>query len=243
MNYTAGLGGKLTGSPLCAVLLVVAVLGLWLAQRASGQRALRAWRLTASVLSAAVLIGAVVFVCLVFVNTRHPGSLGRLSDHSIFTFDAKWGSSRGATWTIGLRCFAEQDVLHKLVGAGPDCMADFLSNGSSEALLNAVQTAFDGKRLTNAHCELLTILVNTGLLGAVSFAGMMWMAVKRLLGARDRNGYAGACGLCVLAYIANNLWSFQQSMSVTTIFVILGMGEYFLRRIRLLPSEGVAGIG
>ena len=195
----------------------------------------KAWRAASKTLCIAILITVVIFTTMIAVNTLHPGSLGALSQKAVFTFNDKWGSSRGASWSLGAECFWEQDLLHKLLGVGPDCMADFLYSESgggkvaSEPLVAHARKAFVNKRLTNAHCELLTILVNLGILGLVSFAGLLFTAVGRFLRARGTNCYVAACGLCVLAYIANNVWSFQQSMSLATIAVVLGMGEWFLR--------------
>ncbi len=179
-----------------------------------------------------ILLGTVIG--MIIVNTKHPGSLGALSENSLFTFNATWGSDRGGTWTIGIRCFGEQSFLHKMIGVGPDCMSAYLYNGGSESLVEAARTQFGELTLTNAHCEWLTILVNTGILGLVGFAGMMVSAIVRFLKAgmetlKKESLIAGACGLCLLAYTVNNSFSFQQSMGVATIFVILGMGERFWR--------------
>ena len=227
INYTTRLGDLLTCSPFPVILLGVAALGLWLARHV-----MKAMRIAARILCVAVPAGMLVFVLMIAVNTMRPGSLGSLSEKSIFTFNNAWGSHRGATWSIGLRCFGEQNPLHKLVGVGPDCMSDFLYADASPALLETVQEAFAGRRLTNAHCELLTLLVNVGIWGGLAFAGILFSVLKRFLSAREHNAYAAACGLCVLAYLANNLWSFQQSMSVATIFAVMGLGERFLRRKR-----------
>lgn len=237
INYTTWLGDLLTYSPFPALLLIAAALGLYLSKARDRHPSVttyfvRAMRIAAKILCVAVPAGLLAFALMILINTTHPGSLGALSDKSIFTFNKQWGSYRGATWSIGLRCFAEQDPLHKLVGVGSDCMADFLYTDASPALLETVRDAFKERRLTNAHCELLTLLVNVGLWGALAFAGILFSILKRFLGAREHNAYAAACGLCVLAYIANNLWSFQQSMSVATIFAVMGLGERCLRRER-----------
>lgn len=229
LNYVSGIGGALTANPLRGVGFFAVAVCLWVIGRTFGKRMSGIWKAAAKGLCVLLPVAVAVFVAMIALNTRNPGCLGKLSDKSIFTFNLKWGSNRGATWTVGLRCFAEQNVFHKLVGIGPDCMADFLYQDGSEALLATVKEAFE-RRLTNAHCELLTLLVNTGLLGAVCFAGMMVSAIRRMLKARDKKLFAAACGLCVLAYAANNLWSFQQSMSTPTIFVVLGFGEYYLRQ-------------
>ena len=175
-------------------------------------------------------VAAVLLVmALVSVNTLRPGSLGRLSEYSFFTFDESWGSHRGATWEAGWRCFWEQDMLHKLVGVGPDCMWEYIIGGASEGLRAMVLRVFGGDRLTNAHNEWLTILVNTGILGLVGFGGMMVSGIRDFLKKERDSTFAVACGFCLLAYTVNNIFSFQQAMGVGTIFVIFGMGEAFLR--------------
>ncbi len=233
ITFTSGFMNLMTYSPLPALLFLLAAAGVWLAGKCDSlphDFLRRGMRIISKAACIVVPFAAVLIISMIALNTLRPGSLGSLSDKRFFTFNLRWGSSRGATWTIGLRCFAEQDFLHKLTGAGPDCMADFLYSGSSPALLETVQKAFENRRLTNAHCELLTILVNTGLLGAFSYAGMFLCVMKRLLSAGKKNPYAMICGICVLAYFANSLWSFQQSLGVATIFVIMGLGERFLHQ-------------
>lgn len=182
--------------------------------------------------SAAVII---LVIGMIVLNTIRPGSLGKLSEVSFFTFNADWASSRGATWMAGWRCFQEQNFLHKLVGVGPDCMGTFLYQEGSAELVEMVRAKFGMLPLTNAHGEWLNILVNIGLFGCAGFVGMMVSAVLRFLRCgmahADANGaIVGACGLCLLAYTVNNLFSFQQSMNAATIFVILGIGESYMHK-------------
>lgn len=174
-------------------------------------------------------IGIIGVVALTAVNTTHPGSIGPLSEYSLFTFSGEWGSSRGATWSAGWRCFAEQNVLHKLVGVGPDAMSAYLYRDGSPELLQQVQQKFGSATLTNAHNEWLTVLTNMGILGLLAFGGMMSTAIYRYLRKVGKHRIVCACGLCLLAYTVNNIFSFQQAMNVATIFIILGMGEAFLQ--------------
>lgn len=244
MNYFSRLTDLLTYSPIPVVLTVLASVGLWCGRfgdfrldDASAKAAGLYWKvlnIAAKLICVGVPVAVVVFVLMITVNTLRPGSLGPLSERPVFTFNAEWGSKRGATWSVGARCFWEQDLLHKLLGVGPDCMADFLYSaggieGASAALTEDARAMFVNQRLTNAHGELLTVLVDMGILGMLTFGGMLFSAVGRFLRARGQNCFAAACGLCVLAYLANNIWSFQQSMSLATIAVVLGMGEWFLR--------------
>ena len=175
-----------------------------------------------------------LFVFAIVINTLFPGNFGKVSEWSILTFNEKWGSLRGATWIAGIRCWTAQSFAGKLLGVGPDCMANYIYSGSDPELLDMVQREFEGKILTNAHCEWLTILVNVGLLGAVAFGGMMISAIRRYLKCGKGNILAGACGMGLLAYTVHNVVSFQQTMATATMFLVLGMGEAFLRQ-----QEGV----
>lgn len=186
------------------------------------------------ILTGAAVFGALAAVLLLVIlicsNTLNPGSLGKLSKMSIFTFSPGWGSNRGATWTAGVMCFGELSFWHKLVGVGPDCMTDFLYRDGSQALNTLVVGSFGRDRLTNAHNEWLTILVNGGIWGLVSYVGMVISAVMRYIKRRNVNYIAAAAGFCLLAYTVNNMFSFQQAMNVSAMFIIFGIGEAYVRK-------------
>ncbi|MCM1539949.1 MAG: O-antigen ligase family protein [Blautia sp.] len=190
------------------------------------------WRTLERICVSLTVILLVGYTAALVVNTLWPGSLGALSDNQIFVFSNEWGSSRGATWKAGALCFWEQDLLHKLVGVGPDAMAAYIYQGGSSQLQELVKEAFSTARLTNAHNEWLTVLVNMGILGFISYAGLMLSGMARLMGRKGDSLISCACGFCLLGYTVNNMFSFQQSMNAATIFVIFGMGEAFCRQRR-----------
>ena len=228
----------LTFSAVSAIMTIVSVLMLCLihSMRSTQRYSVKVWstiyRCVAIVLSVVIVL---IFV-LIGINTLSGGALtGNVADPDVakwMTFSGDWGSNRGATWSAGAGCFWETDLLHKLFGVGPDCMYAFLSNEGSPELQNMVYERFYGNRLTNAHNEWLTILVNMGILGLVSYAGMMISAVRNFLREGDKSALAGACGFCVLAYTVNNMFSFQQVMNISTMFVIMGIGANRLRAVR-----------
>lgn len=183
------------------------------------------------------ILGVVIFLVLGIINTGNPGAIGPLSEMSVFTFNPEWGSYRGATWVAGLRCFAEQDIWGKLLGVGPDSMAFYLKNHASPELQTMMQEYFSYKTLTNAHCDWLTVLVNNGLLGMICYSSLFISAIARFLKAGRVSPPAGACGFAVLAYTIHNLFSFQQIMSGVTVFIVLAMGEAFVREKSLGNSE------
>lgn len=177
----------------------------------------------------AVPVMILLVLLLTLINTLAGGALTpNITDPEVtkwLTFNAGWGSARGGTWAAGARCFWETDFLHKIFGVGPDCLYAFLSNEGSVELQTMVNDRFGGNRLTNAHNEWLTVLVDIGVLGLVSYAGMMITAIRDFLRAGENRMLVGACGICVLAYTVNNMFSFQQVMNISTVFVIMGIGE------------------
>lgn len=232
ITYSEGTTDLLTLSPLPFIMMSVSLIGWFLVywSRRAGRFRAKVWSLLGIAAWVAAGAGVVVFVVLLAVNTRYPGSIGDLSELGIFTFDASWGSNRGITWTAGLTCFLDQDMLGKLVGVGPDAMALYIHSGVNPALKQMVEEYFGRLMLTNAHNEWLTVLINEGLLGAVGYIGLMMTAICRYLKAGRADALAGAAGMGILAYTVNNIFSFQQVMGTSAVFLVLGIGEACLRR-------------
>lgn len=239
MSFEDAYINLLTKSSLTFIMTIVSVICLIITFRLNkkGNYSAKTGGFISRILGGAALTAFATFVGLIIFNTLCPGKISALSGYEIFTFSHRWGSSRGATWEAGIRCFLEQDGLHKLVGAGPDCMSGFLYQDGSEKLLELVRKSFGMATLTNAHNEWLTVLVDMGIFGAVSYIGMVTSAIVRYIRAGKKNWIAGACGFCLLAYTVNNMFSFQQTMNVTTIFIIWGVGEAYLRSSKTSPKH------
>ena len=179
----------------------------------------RAWQILTG-LSAAALV---LYIGLLTFNTTHPGVIPALDGNALFTFNTSWGSSRGATWSIGIHTFLAQNFGHRLFGVGPDSMAAYLYQSDNSTLLAEVRATFGDKRLTNAHGEWITVLVNTGLMGLLSFAAMIISAVGTLF-SRKQKTLAKACGLAVLCYTLHNIFSFEQMMNISQMYLVIGIG-------------------
>lgn len=231
ITYSEGTTDLLTLSPLPFIMMGCSLLGWFLVYRSrrTGRFWARGWSLLGIAAWSAAGMVMVVFIVLLAVNTRYPGSIGGLSELGVFTFDASWGSNRGITWTAGLTCFLDQDMQGKLVGVGPDAMALYIHSGANPALKQMVEEYFGRLMLTNAHNEWLTVLINEGLLGAAGYIGLMMTAICRYLKAGRTDALAGAAGMGILAYTLNNIFSFQQVMGTSAVFLVLGIGEACLR--------------
>lgn len=229
MNYrSGGMDMLLSARGLVPMTIVSLFFCLWVYRgRKKGTYSEKHMRCLAFGTAAAAAAGVVLLISLAAVNTLRPGSLGPLSASPFFTLSEAWGSNRGATWKAGWMTFTEQDIVHKLTGVGPDAMWEEIRVRGSEELQEMIHRNFGDLNLVNAHNEWLTVLVNTGLLGLAGFGGMMATGIAGFLREGRRNPFACVCGLCLLGYTVNNIFSFQQAMGVAVIFSIFGMGRAF----------------
>lgn len=228
----------ISGPVSMAMLLLSAVmLALVWADKRKGRYRKKLFRIlsiAAAVCSAGGVLGA---LGLAAVNTLQPGRFERLTGNPLFTLNAAWGSNRGAIWSTSWKCFVQQDVLHKLVGVGPDSMWAYISGGKAPELYTEVSNSIGNMRRINSHNEWLTLLVDTGILGLAGFGGMMVSGIVRFIREGKSSPFACASGFCLLAYTVNNIFSFQQIVSTGTIFVIMGMGEAFRRHTVNAPAD------
>ena len=170
----------------------------------------------------AVPVMILLVLLLTLINTLAGGALTpNITDPNVtkwLTFNVSWGSARGGTWAAGARCFWEADFLHKIFGVGPDCLYAFLSNEGSVGLQTMVNDRFGGNRLTNAHNEWLTTLINLGVLGTAAYAAVFLTALRKY----RRNSMAI---MLLFTYGMHSLISFQQVLNTPFFFLLLGVCE------------------
>lgn len=167
----------------------------------------------------------VCYVALSVINTLQGGSL---IPGSLFYFDGSWGSGRGNAWTIAGSMFLLMSPLQKLIGVGPDLFAAFLER--QESLQALKEAAFGPARLTNAHNEFFTLLITTGILGMGAWIGALYGSISRCCKKAKTNPVCGIYAACIIGYVSNNFFSFQQIENLPYLFLLLGLAEYELRK-------------
>jgi len=189
------------------------------------------WKKCRKVVLILLAVSLVSYVILGILNTVLPGGVPGLAGKALFTFDGHWGNSRGITWAAGIKVWEGQDLLHKLVGVGPDNMADYIYSGGDLALRQTLEGWFEGERLYNAHGEWITNLANLGLFGMVTFGSMILYAFYKFFKAGAKKKLMYFLAISVLAYTVNNIFSFQTMMNLPQIFVLLAVGDALLQKI------------
>ena len=170
-----------------------------------------------------ILILLADYFVLLIVNTCIPGGIFGLSGIPFFTFNDEWASARGATWSIGWQAYRNMTPLHKLIGVGPDCFAEYIY--AVPKIATRTYSLFGSSRLTNAHNEWITILVNQGITGLVCFAGIFGTAFFKFIKRAPMQPFLYLCAASVVSYTLHNMVSFQQVLNVPFVFMILGIGE------------------
>lgn len=180
----------------------------------------------------AVLAGAILacagVILLIILQTREllpAGIAEKLSAVSYFHWEGEWGNGRGRIWSFAIKIFGEGNLLHKVLGVGPDCLSSYVAAYYSEE----AEYFWGQKVLTNAHNEWLNILINGGILGAISYIGIFVTAVRRFLKAADKNILLTGIAAAIVSYMAYNFFCYQQVCCTPFVFLLMGIGEYLCR--------------
>lgn len=229
MNYEGGLGAVFTNTNL-TLYIGMAALALYLLfhylvkhkdYQITGRKALSRG------VPALIAVTFLVYIILTIVNTCVQGGIAGLAGRQAFTFNDTWGSSRGITWISGLLIYRDMTPLQKLVGVGPDCFAQYVYK--IPELTERLYIAFGDFRLTNAHNEWITMLVNHGALGLVCYVGIFISAFVRFLKTASKQPTLYLCAASILSYMVHDIVSFQQILNTPFIFLVIGIGEGIIR--------------
>lgn len=194
------------------------------------------WMSRAVLLAATViLVGIVLLIVLQSKGVLPDGLASMLSAVSYFNWNDAWGNGRGRIWSFAVRVFAGESVLHKLFGVGPDCLSSYVEAVHSEE----ARLLWGDKILTNAHNEWLTMLINTGIFGVLSYIGIFGTAVRRYLRAWQQDYLLVGVAASTVSYMAYNFFCYQQVCCTPFVFLLLGVGEYLLRE-KCGQTEGVS---
>lgn len=174
-----------------------------------------------------VLVAALALGILIIFYTKNPEAANSQTAQA-FVVDSDWGNSRGTTWAAGITAFHTMSFREKLTGIGPDCFSKYVYGEWDIAVM--LYNVFGDARLTNAHNEWLTVLVNVGICGFLTYVTVFVTAVYRQLKADKSRETALVSAVCVIAYTIHNMVSFQQVIGTPIVFILMGMGEGILCR-------------
>ena len=129
-----------------------------------------------------------------------------------------WGSGRGGLWKAAWLGFCRGDLQQKLLGAGSDCFGKYIYTLPEAVQWIRSEGYWENAVFANAHNEVLTQLINLGLVGTLAYLSIFVCGLKRY-----RGMLLGI--LAIGMYGINALVGFQQVMNGSLLFLILGICE------------------
>jgi len=138
-----------------------------------------------------------------------------------------WGNGRGAAMRIGMMIYGNQPITGKLIGLGPDCFGVYYLNSSD--IFEFGLSIFGNNILTNAHNELLTNLVNIGLLGTIAFYGIIFTFIIRAYKYSNKDARLLLIIPCLLSYLTYNLIGYAQILNFPYLILLIAVGEGWIR--------------
>lgn len=177
-----------------------------------------------------ILVAAAVLFTILFIIANTTGvlqsALGYQSTNNYLLFDNQWGNGRGFAWIFATTTFAELPFLQKLFGVGPDCFSAYAA--SVPEYLEQMKAFWGDLVLTNAHNEYLTKLYTIGIVGLLAYVTMLVTGFTTFMKKRDWNPMFPAFALCIVSYMAHNIFCYEQVCCTPFFYILMGIGSNWI---------------
>ena len=204
------------------------------------------WRITLT--AACLVIGGVLIAVIVVTFHLLPESVipadSEIYKGSFFMFNDSWGNHRGFNWRMAVKAlkniFAGQGtgsfftgLKDLLVGNGPDCFEIAMEKYCQPE----VSQYWKGLKLACAHNEFLNLLVTGGILGTVSYIGIMVSCFKECASVVKKEPAVIAFMAAIPAYMGHNFFCYQQCICTPILFILMGIGLMIVRSVGKEESQ------
>ncbi len=133
-------------------------------------------------------------------------------------FDSNWGNGRGLIWTRVMEMYRDLPLWRKVLGIGPGMMSAYMEK-YTELVLD------------NAHNEWLTVFIEGGVFGGLSYFLIFILSIARSI----RSSFLQkddsfrllliALAASVAGYVGHGMFCYQQFLSTPMVFVLMGLSE------------------
>ena len=177
---------------------------------------------------------AVIIIWGIFIVAINSGILKNGNAFGKYLiFNDSWGSNRGYAWKRTLQLFGQLPLWKKIMGCGMGMFPSFFEAFHTDAMKQF------GYYFVDAHNEFLQFLVTTGIIGCISYFGMIITTlIKNLLFIRKEKSKKSGNELAVIVPAILFVWMLQGMVNSPTVFItpylflFLGIGQNILTEER-----------
>lgn len=218
------------GIPLWGLILFIAVLYIFIGWKEKKDPDFDISRYSAvgRIFVLTIFVVTVLMIIYIVLNTTEVLPEKYRSTNNYLLFNDYWGNLRGAMWRDTVNSYfmeLKAEPLKAIFGAGADQFYHVLSDYTKAH----VTPIWGDTVATNAHNEWLTAFVNYGVYGGLAYMGIFITSIIRCSLMRHRVPYAMAVAGIVAAYMAHNIFCYQQYICAPYLFVIMAAGEQMTR--------------
>ena len=220
---TENLCGDFTGGNLTVCLFAIGGLfigAVWILMKHKEQTG-RWIRRGLGLLGGILAAGVAVIMLYSYLCVSKGMELSELYDRLPWGDDS-WGNGRGMTYRAAMMILTQMTPLQKLFGVGQDCFSAYAY--SIPQVADELWQYFGNDRLTNAHNEILTMLVNHGIVGIISYLGI-FITYAYNTAKQAKNPYSISIAAAVICYLIHNMVSFANVLNLPFLIILLAMGE------------------
>jgi O-antigen ligase len=136
-----------------------------------------------------------------------------------------FGNGRGYIWRLSLELYKGLPVGNKITGVGPNCFMYAWNDHMAmhPSLIAEFTEHFEDLALTSAHSEYFDYLINTGILGFLSYVAVIIMLVRTFLEKGTRSGAKEISMLCCVIYLCYMLLNFSIVCATPYFFIFMGI--------------------
>lgn len=175
-----------------------------------------------------ILVFGVLIALFIMANTGE-GFIPSLAEpaRDYLVFDNDWGTWRGLVWKKLMSLYEEFPLLQKLIGTGPETIGIYLYNFFFEEIAAESHLMFD-----SPHNELLQMFLNVGMLGLISYLGILIspsvLAAKRTL--KKSYPFIAAVGMVCICHIFECFVNLMVPMDIPVIFGLIAIADGLYRK-------------
>lgn len=162
------------------------------------------------------LLAVLAGLLFIYFSPAEEGTIYELSQVMRGNIGEKFGSSRILIWRECLKAFPD----HPILGSGPDTLALRVDVQFSRVVEETGKTLRSG--VDNAHNEYLGYLINTGILGLLSYISLLLCCLHGWL-RRLASPQVCAVGLGILCYCAQSFFALGLPLVSPLMWLSLGL--------------------